>query len=83
MATMSAGALVVGAFADRSTPYARQQVEGAELAGADGLVTYHWMSDVLVGVAAGSAMGFAISYFAHWSVRIVPAGNMVSVVGGF
>jgi membrane-associated phospholipid phosphatase len=43
----------------------------------------HWMSDVLVGVAAGSAMGFAIPYFAHGPVRIVPAAGTVSVVGVF
>jgi len=43
----------------------------------------HWMSDVLLGVAAGSAFGFAIPYFAHQRVRIVPAGAGVSVVGSF
>ena len=43
----------------------------------------HWMTDVLVGVAAGSAMGFAIPYFAHQRVRVVPAGSTVSVVGSF
>jgi membrane-associated phospholipid phosphatase len=43
----------------------------------------HWMTDVLLGVAAGSAFGFAIPYFAHRRVKIVPAGAGVAVVGGF
>jgi membrane-associated phospholipid phosphatase len=43
----------------------------------------HWMTDVLVGVAAGSSMGFAIPYLAHKRVRIVPAGGTVSIVGSF
>ncbi|MGH7298032.1 MAG: phosphatase PAP2 family protein [Polyangiaceae bacterium] len=43
----------------------------------------HWMSDVLVGVAAGSGMGFAIPYFAHPRVRIVPGAGSVSVMGNF
>jgi membrane-associated phospholipid phosphatase len=43
----------------------------------------HWMSDVLVGVAAGTGMGVAIPYLAHTRVRIVPAGGTVAVVGSF
>jgi membrane-associated phospholipid phosphatase len=43
----------------------------------------HWMTDVLVGVAAGTGMGFAIPYFAHKRVKIVPAGGTVSLVGSF
>jgi membrane-associated phospholipid phosphatase len=43
----------------------------------------HWMSDVLIGIGAGSAMGFAIPYFAHRSVRVMAAGRAVSVVGTF
>jgi membrane-associated phospholipid phosphatase len=43
----------------------------------------HWTSDVLLGVAFGSAMGFAIPYLSHKPVRIVPAGSTVSVVGSF
>lgn len=43
----------------------------------------HWMTDVLVGVAAGAATGFAIPYFAHRRVKILPAGSTVSIVGSF
>jgi len=43
----------------------------------------HWTTDVLVGMAAGGAMGFAIPFFAHHRVRIVPAGGTLSVVGSF
>jgi membrane-associated phospholipid phosphatase len=43
----------------------------------------HWMSDILVGIGAGGAMGFAIPYFAHGRVRIVPASRTISLVGSF
>jgi membrane-associated phospholipid phosphatase len=43
----------------------------------------HWMSDVLVGVAAGTGMGVAIPWLAHKRVRIVPASGTVSLVGSF
>jgi len=43
----------------------------------------HWMTDVLVGTAAGTAMGVAIPTLAHRRVRIVPSGSGVSVVGSF
>ncbi len=44
----------------------------------------HWMSDVLVGTAAGGAMGFAIPYFAHRpGVRVVAWAGTVAVVGSF
>ena len=43
----------------------------------------HWMSDVLVGVAAGTAMGVAIPYFAHKRVKLVPTGSTLSLVGTF
>jgi membrane-associated phospholipid phosphatase len=43
----------------------------------------HWMTDVLVGVGAGAAMGVAIPWLAHKRVRIVPSGGTVSIVGAF
>ena len=43
----------------------------------------HWMSDVLVGVAAGAAMGFTIPFFAHRRVKLVPAGSTLSLAGSF
>ncbi len=43
----------------------------------------HWMSDVLVGTAAGAGMGAVIPLLAHSRVRIVPTTGGASVVGSF
>jgi len=44
---------------------------------------YHWMSDVLVGMATGAAIGFAIPFFAHKPIKLVPQGAGLAVGGIF
>lgn len=43
----------------------------------------HWMTDVLVGMAAGAAIGFAIPFFAHKRIHIVPNGAGAAIGGIF
>jgi membrane-associated phospholipid phosphatase len=46
----------------------------------------HWLTDVLVGFAAGAAIGFAVPFFFHrpkTSVRVVPMGAGAAIAGGF